>query len=276
MPVQERNIGMIFQDGALFPHLNVKQNIGFAVSENVDSLLNLVGLVGKETSMPHELSGGEQQRVALARSLAANPSTLLLDEPFSNLDIQIRRDIRTEVRSILKSYNVTAIFVTHDQQEASEMGDQIAIMKDGALEQIGNPEEVYGNPQTEFTAKFFSQANLVDGILQKKTLKTFISETDLSIDKDMNGNMKLVIHPNQLSIESASDSNKMNGTVRKQIFQGNEYFYTIELENKEIVNVLQSNRQPIERNTPVKITYTPDKSVICFQEGAQKQFKVNQ
>ena len=276
MPVQERNIGMIFQDGALFPHLNVKQNIGFAVSENVDSLLNLVGLVGKETSMPHELSGGEQQRVALARSLAANPSTLLLDEPFSNLDIQIRRDIRTEVRSILKSYNVTAIFVTHDQQEASEMGDQIAIMKDGAIEQIGNPEEVYVNPQTEFTAKFFSQANLVDGTLQKKTLKTFISETDLSIDKNMNGNIKLVIHPNQLSIESASDSNKMNGTVRKQIFQGNEYFYTIELENKEIVNVLQSNKQPIEPNTPVKITYTPGKSVICFQEGAQKKFKVNQ
>ncbi len=279
VPVQKRNTGMIFQDGALFPHLDVQQNIGFAINKDegensVNSLIELVGLKEKKTRMPHELSGGEQQRVALARSLATNPSTLLLDEPFSNLDIQIRKDIRTEVKDILKSYNMTAIFVTHDQQEAAEMGDQIAIMKDGQIEQIGDPEEVYTNPTTEFTATFFSQANMVNCDIDKKKLKTFISETDLDIDGDLNRNMRVLMYPHQLKIEPSSSSEEKNGIVKKRIFQGNTHGYTVELENKEIIDLIQIERVPIQPGSPVKVTYLPGEFVICFDKGVQKTFKV--
>ncbi|MFL2639737.1 MAG: ABC transporter ATP-binding protein [Dehalococcoidia bacterium] len=281
VPVQKRNTGMIFQDGALFPHLDVQQNIGFAINKDegtnsVNSLIELVGLNDKKTRMPHELSGGEQQRVALARSLATNPSTLLLDEPFSNLDIQIRKGIRTEVKDILKSYNMTAIFVTHDQQEAAEMGDQIAVMKDGEIEQIGDPEEVYTNPTTEFTATFFSQANIVNCNIDKNKLKTFISETDLDTDSNLNGNMKVLMYPHQLKIEHSSSSKQKHGIVKKKVFQGNAYNYTVELDNKESLDLIQIEREPIQPGSPVKVTYIPEDFVICFDKGVQKKIKVGQ
>jgi iron(III) transport system ATP-binding protein len=279
VPVQKRNTGMIFQDGALFPHLNVQQNIGFAINKDqikstVGSLLELVGLKAKETNMPHELSGGEQQRVALARSLATNPSILLLDEPFSNLDIQIRKEIRTEVKSILKLYDMTAIFVTHDQQEALEMGDQIAIMKDGQIEQIGIPEEVYLNPKTQFAAEFFCQANILNCEIDQGKITTFISEIDLDIDKNTSRAMKLVVYPHQLRIENSSKTEEGNAFVKKRIFQGNTYNYTLELLNKETVNLIQSMSEIVEEGSSVVVRYSPSGFVVCFDKGDQKTFVV--
>ncbi|MEB3294123.1 MAG: ABC transporter ATP-binding protein [Synechococcales bacterium] len=169
---EHRDVGMVFQDYALFPHLSVADNIAFGlknqrrqtftstqIKERVRDAIALVGLSGLEKRYPHELSGGQQQRVALARALAPHPSLILLDEPLSNLDVQVRLRLRQEVRQILKTAGISALFVTHDQEEALSMSDRVAVMCQGRLEQVGTPEEIYKNPATRFVAEFVSQAN---------------------------------------------------------------------------------------------------------------------
>ncbi len=156
---EDRGVGMVFQDYALFPHLTVFENIAFGVRSRkpevrVRELLELVGLVGFEGRYPHELSGGEQQRVALARSLATNPKVLLLDEPFSNLDADLRPKMRAELELILRRLSCTTIFVTHDQGEAFELADRIAVLNAGRLEQIETPERLSHEPATPFVADF--------------------------------------------------------------------------------------------------------------------------
>ncbi|MGB3693298.1 MAG: ABC transporter ATP-binding protein [Spirulinaceae cyanobacterium] len=169
---EKRDVGMVFQDYALFPHLNVGKNIAFGLSHSGNSLskdsrkrvgevLSLVGLEGLEKRYPHELSGGQQQRVALARALAPHPTLVLLDEPLSNLDLQVRLRLRQELREIIKAAGTSAIFVTHDQEEALSISDRLVVMQNGRLEQQGTPEEVYQEPATRFVAEFVTQANFM-------------------------------------------------------------------------------------------------------------------
>jgi len=178
---EARGVGMVFQDLALFPHLSVKQNIAFGLNgsarnrqQRVDELLALVGLQGHAKRLPHALSGGEQQRVALARTLAPNPQVVLLDEPFSSLDTDLRREMRAEIKGILKQLNTTVILVTHDQEEAFELGDQVAILYGGRLEQIGPTLEVYQQPATPFVARFLGKADFLPVTFSKD-----VPETDL-------------------------------------------------------------------------------------------------
>ncbi len=169
IPPEHRHIGMMFQDYSLFPHLSVMENIAFGLRyakgrdcrERVAELLALVKLTGLENRYPHELSGGQQQRVALARALAPQPKLLLLDEPLSNLDVQVRLRLREEVLEILKTKGISGIFVTHDRQEALAIADRVAVMHEGKLEQIGTPEEVYAQPSSRFVAEFVTQANFL-------------------------------------------------------------------------------------------------------------------
>jgi iron(III) transport system ATP-binding protein len=162
LPAEQRRIGMVFQDYALFPHLDVERNIGFGLrhlsgrerAARVREVLELVGLGGLQARYPHELSGGQQQRVALARALAPSPRLLLLDEPFSNLDVDLRERLAHEVRGILKAANATALFVTHDQLEAFAIGDVIGVMHQGHLHQWANAYELYHRPATRFVAEF--------------------------------------------------------------------------------------------------------------------------
>jgi len=163
-PPEKRRIGMVFQDYALFPHLNVWENVAFGLRgpraqrrARARELLRLVGLEGLEKRYPHELSGGEQQRAALARALAPRPRIVLLDEPFSNLDADLRRTMRSEVRELLRSLGSTAVFVTHDQEEAFELGDRVAVLRRGTLEQIGPPSELLERPATPFVAEFLDR-----------------------------------------------------------------------------------------------------------------------
>jgi iron(III) transport system ATP-binding protein len=173
LPPEQRYTGMVFQDYALFPHLSVAENVGFglkqnrgrmsgtAVKERTQEAIALVGLAGLEKRYPHELSGGQQQRVALARALAPRPKLILLDEPLSNLDVQVRLRLRQDVRSILKETGTSAIFVTHDQEEALSICDRVGVMCAGHLEQLGTPEEIYTQPASRFVAEFVTQANFL-------------------------------------------------------------------------------------------------------------------
>ncbi|NJM56983.1 MAG: ABC transporter ATP-binding protein, partial [Synechococcales cyanobacterium RU_4_20] len=193
LPTEKRGIGMVFQDYALFPHLTVAKNLEFGLknarqsaadafpaqsypaqsfpvqsfpAERVKTVLELVGLAGYETRYPHELSGGQQQRIALARALAPSPALVLLDEPMSNLDVQVRLRLRQELRDILKRAGTSAIFVTHDQEEALSMADRVAVLNQGTVQQVGPPEEIYQHPATRFVADFVTQANFLQARFQ--------------------------------------------------------------------------------------------------------------
>lgn len=161
---QHRNVGMVFQDYALFPHLTIFKNIAYGISkhpnkkERVKEVLELVGLTGMEKRYPHELSGGQQQRVALARAIAPNPELLILDEPFSNLDVILRNQLRQDIVSILKQTNTTAIFVTHDIKDALEVSDEILVLQNGNVLQQGNTQEVYKNPKGAYVELLFENA----------------------------------------------------------------------------------------------------------------------
>jgi putative spermidine/putrescine transport system ATP-binding protein len=165
----QRNVGMIFQAYALFPNMNVAQNIGFglrirkeseaAVKERVEEMINLINLQKHANKYPYQLSGGQQQRVALARALANRPQVLLLDEPLSALDAKIRVSLRAEIRAIQRRLGITAIFVTHDQEEALSISDRIVVMNEGRIEQVGTPFEIYNFPQTSFVANFVGSLN---------------------------------------------------------------------------------------------------------------------
>ena len=180
---EKRRIGMVFQDYALFPHLTVAQNIAFGLGKHlrqaavVDEMLELVKLDGLGQRYPHELSGGQQQRVALARALAPEPQLLLLDEPFSNLDVELRRRLSHEVRDILKSRGTSAILVTHDQEEAFAVSDHVGVFKEGRLEQWDTPYNLYHEPQTPFVASFVGQGYFVRGqMLTPDTVGTELGE----------------------------------------------------------------------------------------------------
>lgn len=187
VPPEKRSIGMVFQDFALFPHLTLAQNVAFGLQKlpkqtaqriqaRVVEVIDLVGLEGLETRYPHELSGGQQQRVALARALAPQPALILLDEPFSNLDVHVRSHLREEVRNILKATGTSAIFVTHDQEEALAISDQVAVMCQGRIEQVGTPEEVYRHPASRFVAEFVTQANFLPAQLRDNVWETEVGD----------------------------------------------------------------------------------------------------
>lgn len=168
-PPEQRSVGMVFQEYALFPHLNVADNVSFGLpkginkKERVSEALSLVGLTDMGKRMPYELSGGQQQRVALARALAPNPQLVLLDEPFSNLDASLRSQVRTEVRQILRQAQATAIFVTHDQEEALSLADEIAVMIEGRIVQTDTPQKLYRRPINKQVAEFLGNANFLPG-----------------------------------------------------------------------------------------------------------------
>ncbi len=173
VPAERRGVGLVFQDWALFPHLSVGANVGFGLpraerraSPRIDEALARVGMAGFGDRRPDTLSGGQQQRVALARAMAPGPRVLLLDEPFSNLDARLRVEVRSEVRRTLRTVGVTAIFVTHDRDEAFALGDRVAIVNEGRIAQVGTPEEVYATPSDPWVAGFLGDANFVPGTVE--------------------------------------------------------------------------------------------------------------
>jgi len=215
---RDRNVGVIFQNYALFPRMTVAENIGFGLRirgvrarqrrEVIDRLLSLIGLADQRDKYPSQISGGQQQRVAIARALAYEPDVLLFDESFSALDPQIRVGLRREIRTLLRKLRVPALFITHDQEEAMELGDQIAILNQGRLEQVGSPAEVYNDPQTEFVATFLGAANVLNGRWQDGVIHLdqdrFLSVSGGNPMLPEGAPVKIVFRPEDVSLSSAT------------------------------------------------------------------------
>lgn len=238
LPPEQRNTGMVFQDYALFPHLSIADNIAFglrhkskglsrkAIQQRVKETLELVGLSGLEKRYPHELSGGQQQRIALARALAPRPALILLDEPLSNLDVQVRHRLRHEIRQIIKASGISAIFVTHDQEEALAISDRIAVMRQGHLEQFGTPEEIYTQPSSRFVAEFVTHANFLPAVLSGGVWETEIGNFKIAAaaqDKTEQG--ELMVREEELELVPHDDASVI---VRERQFLGREYRYCLE------------------------------------------------
>ena len=225
---EKRRIGMVFQDYALFPHLTVAQNIAFGIAKHprqaqvVEEMLELVKLGGLGGRYPHELSGGQQQRVALARALAPEPQLLLLDEPFSNLDVELRRRLSHEVRDILKSRGTSAILVTHDQEEAFAVSDQVGVFKEGRLEQWDTPYNLYHEPQTPFVASFIGQGYFIRGQMSShEAVNTELGE--------LRGNRAYIMAPgSSVDVVHAPDS-PLRASIVGKSFLGASTLYRLQL-----------------------------------------------
>ena len=237
VPTERRRIGMVFQDYALFPHLTVGRNISFglhALSEaerslRVAELLDVVGLQNVATRYPQELSGGQQQRVALARALAPRPELMLLDEPFSNLDVDMRERLSLEVRDILKREHATAILVTHDQHEAFNIADEIGIMTQGRIEQWDTPYRLYHEPASRFVADFIGQGVLLPGtVLDRETVRVELGILRGRIMQDVPSGtaVDVLLRPDDILHD---DSSPLQAQVLHKAFRGAQFLYTLQL-----------------------------------------------
>jgi ABC-type Fe3+/spermidine/putrescine transport system ATPase subunit len=213
LPARERGVGVIFQSYALFPKMTVEKNIGYGlrirkrkrkeIRETVNELLSLVQLEEHRKKYPSQLSGGQQQRVAIARTLAYKPEVLLFDEPFGALDTQTRVHLRREIRALLKKVNVPSIFITHDQEEALELGDRVAVLNVGHVEQIGTPFEIYNYPATEYVATFLGAANVLDAVVRNDVVEVGGARIPATLDKEKfrDGDcVKIVFRPEDVSL----------------------------------------------------------------------------
>ena len=243
LPPESRGIGFVFQDYALFPHKNVLENVAFGLRkaskrarrERALDVLRLVDLTGLQTRLPHHLSGGEQQRVALARAIIARPKLLLLDEPFSSLDPGLRQSTREEVRALLKAEGISAILVTHAQEEALSFAERLGVMKDGSLEQIGTPEAVYRYPKTTYVADFLGQTNFIHAHVKNGIAQTQFGR--VKVDGEAAGDVLLSVRPEYLKM-MASDvwgSGAKSGRVVGQAFKGHEFTYRVEIDGQDYI-----------------------------------------
>ncbi len=274
---------MVFQDYALFPHLTVAENIAFGlknqgkkpqkrilsaqkllntqINQRVAEILELVGLSGLEKRYPHQLSGGQQQRIALARALAPQPALILLDEPLSNLDVQVRHRLRGEIRAILKAAGTSAIFVTHDREEALAISDKIAVMRQGKIEQAGTPEEIYLNPASRFVAEFVTQANFLPASRQGQIWQTEIgeipiSEANLVHDHEQSTGISsqegdLMLRQEDITLLPDPNSPMV---VSERQFLGREYHYCVETTSGKKIHVRTNLQQAIAVGTKVSLS----------------------
>jgi iron(III) transport system ATP-binding protein len=246
---------MVFQDWALFPHLSVARNVGFGLSRaarrtgDVRRALDLVGLGDCADRLPATLSGGQQQRVALARALATRPGVLLLDEPFSNLDATLRTQLRREVIDLLRDVGTTAIFVTHDQEEAFLLGDEVALMLDGAVQQQGLPSDLYESPGNRRVADFVGDANLLPGAAEGRVAHTVIG--DLPLRAAQSGDVAVLVRPEQLRVHAGDDL-----LVERVEYYGHDAVYVLGDRTGGCVRVRILERPTFRQGDQVSVHYT--------------------
>lgn len=244
LPPWKRNVGMVFQSYALWPHMTVRKNVAFGleerrrpaaeIRERVDAALEMVGLLELAGRRPAQLSGGQQQRVALARTIVVEPQVLLLDEPLSNLDANLRIQMRREIRELQQRLNLTTIFVTHDQEEANTTSDRMAVLNDGVIQQIGAPMDLYDQPANLFVARFLGTANVFRGVIDQQGGQTlFQSESGMQfpLESAERGERSIVFRPQNVMIGPAGelDQPRLDGTVRHLEFLGNIIRYAVQV-----------------------------------------------
>lgn len=246
LPPAKRQIGMVFQDYALFPHLTILDNVAFGLRElskseqlrRVNEALELVGLHSEHRKYPHEISGGQQQRVALARALAPQPKLLLMDEPFSNLDVTLRERLSMEVRDILKEYGTTALFVTHNQNEAFAVADKIGVMHNGEILQWAEAHQLYHQPSSPKIAEFVGEGALISGVVKENSqLETGLGRLvgEVSQQLPVNSAIKLLVRPEDLIHD---DESSVKAKVIRRNFRGANILYHLLLDNGEQVQAL--------------------------------------
>ena len=263
-----RRVSMVFQSYALFPHMTVRENVAYGlnvkslpkkeVAQKADEGLELVGLAGFGDRLPSELSGGQQQRVAVARAIVLEPEVLLLDEPLSNLDAKLRRHVREEIRQIQQRLDLTAVYVTHDQEEAMAVSDEIIVMNNAEIAQIGSPRDLYERPSSGFIADFLGDANLLP--CDVEDIKDGIASVMLGDDVRLNipshqalrGSSQLVLRPNAISLHSP-DKSGLKGEISYAAYLGKEIQYTVETVFGPLFIVTSVQDQPHTRGDTVSI-----------------------
>lgn len=236
-PASERNVGMVFQSYALFPHMTVLENVAYgptirgvaktAARERAGELLEQVGLAGLGGRLPSELSGGQQQRVAVARAIVQQPDVLLFDEPLSNVDAKLRRKVRAEIRDLQQRFRLTAIYVTHDQEEALAVSDRIVVMKMGQIAQIGTPDELYEQPASSFVADFIGDANLIEGTVRARRFHA--AHLDLPIEAE-DGSVTATIRPERIALSPGGAAKVLSAS-----YLGSRMEYVVQDEDLEFL-----------------------------------------
>ena len=242
LPATERDVSMVFQSYALFPHMSVMENVSYGLrminkskeeyTEKALNTLELVGLKGYQDRMPSELSGGQQQRVAVARAIVLEPKVLLFDEPLSNLDAKLRRQVREDIRSLQQSLGVTTIYVTHDQEEALAISDNIIVMKDAVISQQGSPRELYNFPSNKFVANFIGDSNIVDATIisnQQNNYEIKIGNKTFKIQSKLKAQSSphVSIRPDKITILKSSKDNDLEGSIESASFVGGSMQYKV-------------------------------------------------
>ena len=284
-PPEKRKIGMVFQEYALFPHLTLEKNIAYGLpsvrrgripknpnrlldqlrlSVRVSEVLGLVGITHLSKRMPHELSGGEQQRAALARALAPRPIVLLMDEPFSNLDAKLRQQVRDDVKRILTHTKVTTLLVTHNQEEALAMADRVAVMNRGRLEQVDTPQRVYQRPASTFVANFVGIAGFLSATFSEGQLHTAAGVIKREAPPRYTNDLEVMARPEDLTFEPSEDG---QGRMISSAYHGSYTLYTIIMDNGEIVYCMKPILELYPEGTSVQVRLTTERELPCYHWG---------
>jgi iron(III) transport system ATP-binding protein len=279
---ERRGIGYVPQEGALFPHLSVQANVGFGLSRaerrgsTVSELLAMVGLAPLARRMPHELSGGEQQRTALARALARRPALLLLDEPFSSLDATLRGTVREEVSALLRRQGTTTVLVTHDQEEALSLADSVAVLRDGTIIQQGSPTEIYSAPTDARLASFLGEANLVEATFEDSRARTSLGTLELRGGTPRASTATrgvVVVRPEQLYVSAhAEEGEGLHGTVAQCRYYGHDALLQIRPDDPSGTPLLLARvhgEQALRAGTPVVVVARGAVSAVQVQSGPE-------
>jgi putative spermidine/putrescine transport system ATP-binding protein len=275
IPANKRDMGMVFQAYSLFPHMTVRQNVAFGLrlrrvsaaerDRRAIEMLELVGLAEHATRYPHQLSGGQQQRVALARALAIEPQVLLLDEPLSALDAKVRAQLRDEIRRIQLEVGITTLFVTHDQEEALAIADRVGVMRDGHLEQLAPPTEVYARPATSFVAEFVGLSNRLSGEVRDGSVTVRGFKLPLVDRETPDGQVVALVRPEAVTLAShdAPESSPLVGTVIAVTFLGATSRVTVDLGDTTVLAQLTTaDASALPAGSRVALTIRPDPVLV--------------